>query len=297
VKLAWEISSGFATGSLNVTDRPAHDIPGWAHLPETWLVSELRKRGESESFARTFVTLLAAMDRARDAYKLWTVYAPRLHTQNRWAGIPAEAVGRSLTDLADALKQSGVSQRHLMDSAAWRRIAESLTVLLQSPVTRVVHAGSGTATEILEGLQAKTSAGTARFPFLAGPKVGPMWLRMMVVPGGARVAGLKVVPVAVDVQVRRVTENLGVTDTRGRKIELIRQTIQDEWQIRAQREGVDGPSPLRNTCAALDPALWYFGRVGCSYCEDAGHRIPISPVCSACRLPSKLGPRRSRTNA
>ena len=33
-----------------------------------------------------------------------------------------------------------------------------------------------------------------------------MWVRMLAVPGSERTASLEVVPVAVDVQVRRVTE-------------------------------------------------------------------------------------------
>lgn len=266
--------------------------PGWENLPETLLVSELRRSGESARFARGFVTLLAAMDRARNAHRLWRVYPPRLHAENRWACIPAEVVTRSLIDLSDALISSGVSQRHLVDSAAWRRIAESLASTRESPVQRLIFSGTGSAEEILTALKATTPAGSAQFPFLSGPKVGPMWLRMMAVPGGARISGLRFIPVAVDVQVRRVTENLGVTNTRGRDIALVRTAIQDEWRIRARGEGVDGPSAIRNTCAALDPALWYFGRVGCSVCEGIGHRVPISTVCTGCRLPASSTRRR-----
>jgi hypothetical protein len=115
-----------------------------------------------------------------------------------------------------------------------------------------------------------------------------MWVRMMVFPGGAHIIGLEVIPVAVDIQVRRVTENLGVADTTGVALEDARQTIQDAWGARVRAEGAEGPNSLAGTCAALDPALWYFGRVGCSYCEARGHRVPIAPVCSGCRLPEAL---------
>ena len=50
----------------------------------------------------------------------------------------------------------------------------------------------------------------ATSPRLPGP---PMWVRMMAAPGRAVISHMETIPVAVDVQVRRVTENLGVTDT------------------------------------------------------------------------------------
>jgi hypothetical protein len=36
-----------------------------------------------------------------------------------------------------------------------------------------------------------------------------------------------------------------------------------------------GPEPLRGTAAALDPALWFWGKWGCSFCERAKRRVPI----------------------
>jgi hypothetical protein len=117
-----------------------------------------------------------------------------------------------------------------------------------------------------------------------------MWIRMMVHPGGGHVSNLQVIPVAVDVQVRRVTENLGVADTIGVALEDVRAEIQDAWLIKVAAEGADGPDSLTGTCAALDPALWYFGRVGCSRCEVARHRIPIAAVCAGCRLPEQSFP-------
>ena len=223
------------------------------------------------------------MDRARDAVGLWR-RALALHAADRWAYVPSDVVEHSLSALTDALRESGVSQRHLPDSAAWRRIAESLVEEPESALAIAISSGLGDAAQILNALTGRTPRGTDRFPFLGGPKVGPMWLRMMVFPGGAHIGGVEVIPVAVDSQVRRVTENLGVADTVGVALKDARQTIQDAWAARVRTEGAEGPNSLAGTCAALDPALWYFGRVGCSYCEALGHRVPIAPICSDCRL-------------
>ena len=109
-----------------------------------------------------------------------------------------------------------------------------------------------------------------------------MWVRMLAYPGGASLSSLDVIPVAVDVQVRRVTECLGVTDTQGTGVDQARPVIQKAWFEDVAQHGVEGPPGLAGTCAALDPVLWFFGKYGCSYCESIAGRVPIAEVCDEC---------------
>src|SRR6266852_3788121 len=109
MKLAWEISHGFASGALDLSARSNPPHVGWQGLPETAMVRELRRRGESAAFARRAATFLAAMDRARDADELWR-RALRLHEAARWTYEVDQVVQRSLWELADALRSTGVSQ-------------------------------------------------------------------------------------------------------------------------------------------------------------------------------------------
>jgi hypothetical protein len=191
---------------------------------------------------------------------------------------------RSLTDLMDVLKSFRVSQRHSADAAAWRRIAESL---VNGSVTRVrdaIFLGRGNVRELLDELGAQTRAGTDRLPFLRGPKVGPMWIRMLAHPGAAAISSIQVIPVAVDVQVRKVTEYLGMTQTQGMDLEQARPMIQAAWHANVREGGAFGPTPIGGTASALDPALWFYAKWGCTRCERAGRRLPISPSCHACQL-------------
>ncbi len=286
MRLAWEISHGFTSGALDLSARAKPPLVGWQALPETVMVAKLRKRGETAASARRAVTLLAAMDRARDAAELW-LRAVQLHESAPWAYEIDQVVQRPLWQLADALLGSGVSQRHLIDSAAWRRIAEALVASTpHRPVLQVIDQGIGSATQLQFDLKSKMTGGSASYPFLSGPKVGPMWIRMMAVPGEAAIEDLGVIPVAVDVQVRRVTEFLGVTDTEHMDLEEAREPIQNAWRERVLDEGVDAPGALANTPAGLDPALWFFAKWGCSHCKRRGYQVPIHPVCSECRLPA-----------
>ena len=154
----------------------------------------------------------------------------------------------------------------------------------KGPTRQVIEESKGDARELLADVRSKR-AGKARFPLLRGPKIAPMWVRIMAAPGGAAIRYMETIPVAVDVHVRRVTENLGVTDTRGLTLGRdVKRRIQSAWQEAVSVADFGGPLQIAGTCAALDPALWLFGARGCSVCEKQDHRIPISKACNSCQL-------------
>ena len=197
---------------------------------------------------------------------------------------PARVTSMAAEESSALLSRSGVSQRHGPDAAAWRGIAGSL-VSGVGAVSRLVDSGAGDAEELLKDLRRGDSEGRVRYPMLRGPKVRAMWVRIMANPGGAAIRRMETIPVAVDVQVRRATENLGVTDTRDLELEDAKPVIQDAWRTAVRDARVEGPAGIAGTCAALDPALWFFGKHGCSHCEQIRRRVPISRACENCRFP------------
>jgi hypothetical protein len=275
------ITDGFQHGMFQLQGGPVLTGSAWSEMPEVVAVERLRAAGSDDRQVRLFITFVAALDRARDADRLWRL-AEAMWQEHRLIFEPADVVRRSLTELSGRLRASGVSQRHLMDAATWRVIAESLADPVATPVHRVITDGVASAQELLDALGSTGPDGVPSFPMLAGAKVGPMWVRMMAVPGGARVSGLEVLPVAVDVQVRKVTEYLGLTDTAGQDLDKARPVIQDAWRAALRAHPAVGPPELEGTAAALDPALWFFAKWGCSHCERARQRQPISPVCDHC---------------
>jgi hypothetical protein len=283
--LAREITAAFAAGRLDLSARPNAPPVGWAGMPEVAVADRLRAAGADDVAVRLVLTFTAAMDRARDADRLWFRSAD-LYEKTPWPFDPSAVASRNLTDLTDVLRTFGVSQRHGADAAAWRTIAETVSQRGAAPeVHDAVFEGRGDARELLAGLQARTNAGSDRFPFLRGPKIGPMWVRMLAHPGGAAVTSLEILPVAVDVQVRKVTEYLGVTATEGLDLEAARPVIQRAWESDVHKNGAVGPAGLDGTAAALDPALWFYGKWGCTFCERAGRKLPISHACVRCRFP------------
>lgn len=282
--LADRISSAFHRGELDLSARVDAPDAGWPGMPELAVAARMREGGAADADVRRFLTFVAAMDRAREADRLWFA-AERLWERDPWVFEPVSVAAATLTELADALRRDGVSQRHGPDTFAWRTIAESLCDEATPPTVReAIYGGTGTVARLLDALSASTAAGSYRFPFLRGPKVGPMLIRMLVLPGSASITGLEELPVAVDVQVRKVTEYLGFTATSGLDLEQARPVIQRGWSADVAAHGATGPAELDGTCAALDPALWFWGKWGCTRCEQAGRPLPISPICDECIL-------------
>ena len=280
-KVAEAIASDFYDDRLDLSARDVAPGSTWSRMPEVKCATRLREAGASDRSIRLFLTFVAAMDRARDAVRLWNSGIELFQSYPELFE-PAEVSAISTSTLRERLSQYGTSQRHGPDSSAWNVIARSLAAG-GNPVSRVVDSGVGNAGELLSYLRT-SSGGQARFPLLRGPKIGPMWIRMLVAPGGAKIDDIDIIPVAVDVHVRRVTENLRVSDTQGMTIEKARPVIQDAWRTAVAATRIGGPLGITNTCAALDPALWIWGKYGCSHCEKAGQLVPIGHACDHCRL-------------
>jgi hypothetical protein len=283
--LARRITELFCAGDLDLSRKVGAPVAGWDGMPEVVAVQRIRSAGADPIAVRLFLTFNAAMDRARDADRLATAAAGLFRT-SPWVFDPAAVVERPLTELADALRAGHVSQRHSTDAFGWRILAETLADETLAPEARsAIHDGRADARRLLAELAHETRVGTPLFPLLGGPKVGPLWVRLLAYPGDAQISSLEVVPVAVDVQVRKVTEYLGVTDTAGRSLDDVRGRIQAAWAADVATHGAAGPDGLANTPGALDPALWFYGKWGCSFCERARRRLPVGDVCLECRYP------------
>ena len=280
------IASDFYDTGLDLSSRRTSlDRAVWDAMPEVEAAQQVRAVGAPDDAVRMFLTLIAAMDRSRDATSLWRAGVvlfgsePEVFDANRAADLP-------FSRLKHLLVNSGVSQRHEPDARAWHRIAESLATDDGSPVQKVIRRGVGDADELLKDVKTEDHAGP-RFPMLRGPKIGPMWVRMLTEPGGATITRIDTIPVAVDVHVRRISEYLGIVTTQGLALRIAKPKIQSAWQ-KAVAASADlfGPSRIAGTCAALDPALWSFGKYGCRHCETVGERVPIGRACAHCRLRS-----------
>ena len=276
------IADDFYGGRFDLSERGIALYDPWSQMPDVKFVEEMRASGKSECTVRLFLTFVSAMDRARDANSLWKA-AAKLFKSRPELFEPAEVIKIPLDKLKALLRKSRVSQRHGQDSKAWHVISASL-VLDDSPIRRVIDSGLGDAEELLKALKSRDEKGCSKFPLLRGPKIGAMWVRIMADPGGAEIERIEKVPVAVDVQVRRATENLGIANTQGQKLREAKPKIQKACHEAVAQTDIGGPDRIAGTSAALDPVLWFYGKYGCSHCEKAGKQMHISRACKHCQL-------------
>lgn len=277
---------------LDLRKRRGAPKPGWEGMPEFIGAKELRAAGATDVEVRLWLTFTVAMDRARDADVLADA-SLRMWRSDPWAFDPDLILARGERALSDLLRTRKVSQKHSQDAPAWRRIAQSLSQSGRAPtVRRAVYEGADDARELLRAIDAKDQDEGSLFPLLRGPKIGRLWIRELVYPGRATLNHLDAIAVAVDVQVRKVTEYLGVTDTGDLDLTVAREVIQRVWKADVEASGAAGPEAIQNTSAALDPALWFFAKWGCTHCQEDGERVRISPICAECRFPARSGARR-----
>ena len=280
--LAEMLATDFYGDRLDLSSRGVVAESPWSQMPEVECARKLRELGATERSVRLFLTFVSAMDRARDAMRLWQA-ATELRKSHPEVFDPARASRMPPATLSALLSTARVSQRHQVDVEAWRTIACNLAGG-SGAVCKVVDRGVGNAVELLADLRSLDRNGRPRFPLLRGAKIAPMWVRIIANPGGARVAAIDAIPVAVDVHVRRVTENLAVADTRALPLQAAKPAIQQAWCAAVAAACIGGPTGIADTCAALDPVLWFYGKHGCSHCERRGKRTPIGRACDHCRF-------------
>lgn len=279
-RLAAAIANDFYSGQLDLSARGPVQA-GWSIMPEVQAVARLTRDGQPELTVRRFLTFVSAMERNRDSNRLWADAVQLMASQPETFD-PATVSVMPLEELGETLSATHMSRYHRSDTDAWHTIARSLHAR-GGPVACLVEQGRGDAIELLKDLRSVDSEGRSRYPVLRGQKIGPLWVRVMAEPGGAEVENIDVVDIAVDVHVRKVTENLGVANTHGLAMDKAKPTIRDAWKSAVDGAEFGGPPGIAGTCAALDPALWAYGKYGCGHCEKAGKLEPIGEACRCCQ--------------
>ena len=280
--LAEAIARDFYGDQFDISSRGMEPVKPWLMIPEVGAAGLVRESGASGPEVRRFLTFACAVDYQLNSDILWGS-AGRLYRTRPELFDPAVVAAMPPKQLHRELRDAGVAGRfHQRNAKSWQRIAERLASRDRSEVRRVIDEGVG----CVEGLRRDLR----QFPLLRGEKIGPMWIRIMANPGGARIAPVEAMAVGVDIHVRRLTRNLGLLgdapgiaamntgdDSRDAEIRRI-------WHDAATQADIEGPPGIDRGAGAIDPALWFFGRYGCGHCEKLGSPVRFGRACRACRL-------------
>ncbi len=254
----------------------------WSQLPFIECVQFLRDLEIEQRTLCFYITFMAALDQGRHAAKLWWNGLELLDSHPQLFD-PVALFQVPAMELADLLTENEVSTSGQRDADAWLRIAQTIALESNCPVSRLIYGSPMDARKLLKDLSAADSSGAKRFPLLGGAKAVLMWLRIMATVGRAQITRIESVPVAVNAHIKRLTVNLGMSKKEGESASAEASYIQSVWKSAADSTDFDAPAPLGGTCIALEAALTFMGRYGCGHCEKTAGPVRFGRACNQCR--------------
>ena len=159
------------------------------------------------------------------------------------------------------LGRHGLARRRDQDTSIWRQVSCSLVNRFEGDPRAIAKRCGYRAPAMLDEIRRRDPGGG--FPWLRGPKIGPLWIRMIADEVGLPLLDLGNVPLPVDVHVARASWACGaLSGTYSGSVGDIASQISAVWASACEGEDF---YPLQ-----LDQALWLQSRDGCTHRSGAG---------------------------
>lgn len=260
-----DVEHAAAVGKQLVAVHNNGGIFGFKETPQ----HEAPKRAETLEQRLRFVTFSVAIDYLRDSYRLYnTCRATFDDEETNWVFDPVAINSARFDKLTLALCKHGVAQRPTKDIDVWSTVGKRLLDLFEGQVTNMLDSVSRNGPALL--VLVKESG----FLGLSGPKIGPLWLRMMndcCTPIG----DISYVPIPVDRHVVTASFATGALSGvyRDQSLDVLTDPIQSVWREAGQLGGF--------AAIHLDVPLWELGRLGCSKNEPCPkyEECPVQILC------------------
>lgn len=256
---------------------------GRRDMPEDALPARV-DRGSEEHLR--FITLTVAIDYMRDADALWRSSRQTFaDPETSWIYDPGAVAAIGPGQVIDAMRVHGLAKKPVQDAQTWQAVCTTLARYFTGEVGVLLRRARFNAPALLSLVRDRELV--PGFPFLRGPKIAPLWVRMLHDNCGVELERLDRVPLPVDVHTATATLQLACVRAeayRGRFAPL-REAIQRVW-----RQALEGTEdyPLQ-----LDEPLWHLSRAGCRVtrtwpCEFQ-RECPVGAWCGASRVGLSIG--------
>ncbi|MHA1250607.1 MAG: hypothetical protein ACTSRP_11505 [Candidatus Helarchaeota archaeon] len=210
-----------------------------------------------------FITLIVAIDYLRDAHLLWeNARKAYINPNYNYIFNLEELIEVDTLKLEQDLRSAGLSLRfYKNDAQIMKKVALGLKKFFNGSPENLLKQVNHDGKKALQTIRQKQIS--PYFPYLKGPKIGPLWLRML-----KDVCNLQInlisVPIAVDIHIARATFTSGAIKGRfSGTINDVRREIEKIWFEVAEflRE-----KEKRNIYAlSFDEPLWTLSKFGCKY--------------------------------
>ncbi len=266
-----DLQKGRTVAELLYSAFRSRGIHGQTAMPED-LAPESVTPGSREHLL--FITLTVAIDYQRDAVALWN--SSRLSYENpatRYLFDPGKLAKVPFSKIVRDMQKYKLSRKPVRDAQIWSTIATTFCKKYNNDPRNLLDAAQYRADQLLQMLlEGRHQQGTSErqdFPYLRGPKIGPLWIRMLRDNLGYDLDNMETIPIPVDIHIARATLALGIV--RGSYEGTIKHLfgyIRKAWFESVR--GVIRPDGLPMIALDVDEPLWHLSRQGCSTRDPTG---------------------------
>ncbi|WGI17142.1 hypothetical protein [Methanonatronarchaeum sp. AMET-Sl] len=257
-------------------------IHGKTEMPED-IVPKKVKEGSLEHLL--FITLTVSIDYLRDADKLWDSARKTYEDpETRYLFKPKSLHEVSRDRIKKDMQKHGLAKRPKQDLYIWRTVGVTFYKKWGGDPRNFLKSNEWDARTILKHLRKdKHKTGSSYrndYPYLRGPKIGPLWIRMLRDNVGiTKIKKLEKVPIPVDRHVARATFATGVLRASfSGKIEEIFEYVRKAWSKSVEGLSIDDRSMV---ALDVDEPLWHLSKYGCTKRDTNTGNCPKSDSCEA----------------
>lgn len=215
-----------------------------------------------------FITLTVSIDYQRDSPSLWESSRKTFDDpETRYLFDPKLLHETPFRKIGEDMQKYKLSRKPQKDANTWRTVGVTFYKKWRGDPRNFLQDCNWNSPLILRRLRDDKYIYSGRqvsdFPYLRGPKIGPLWLRMLRDNVGiTQLENLENVPIPVDIHIARATLATGIVrgQFRGRLDEVF------EYIRKAWFESVKGLSIKNREMIALDvdEPLWHLSKYGCT---------------------------------
>lgn len=219
-----------------------------------------------------FITLTVSIDYQRDANEVWRSSRETFEDEKtRYLFDPTLLCKTEFGKIVADMQKHGLSKKPTRDANIWYTISKTFYTKWNSNPCNFLSACNWDSILILEHLKNdahfENNKKIKDFPNLRGPKIGPLWIRML--RDNVGLLGLKnldKVPIPVDIHIARASLSIGMVQCKFKgRLSDIFEDIRKSWF-----EQVEGIVIKNRPMIALDvdEPLWHLSKYGCSKNRD-----------------------------
>lgn len=215
-----------------------------------------------------FITLTVSIDYQRDAPSLWESSRKTFDDpETRYLFDPKLLHETPFRKISEDMQKYKLSKKPQKDANIWRTVGVTFYKKWGGDPRNFLQDCNWNSPLILRRLKDDKHIYSGRqvsdYPYLRGPKIGPLWLRMLRDNVGiTQLKNLENVPIPVDIHIARATLATGIVrgQFRGRLYEVF------EYIRKAWFESVKGLGIKNREMMALDvdEPLWHLSKYGCT---------------------------------